>query len=104
MQDGLIDSLAVHRNRLFAWESRVPDSIIWLLLLGCNAAIAAIGFAGGIGNHRGLPARIIVTLFLCATVYVVLDLDRSHEGLIHISHSSMLHLQQILDNDPEAQP
>jgi len=104
MQKGLIDSLAVHRNRLFAWESRVPDSIIWLLLLGCNAAIAAIGFAGGLGNHRGLPARIIVTLLLCATVYVVLDLDRPHEGLIHISQSPMLHLQQILDNDPEAQP
>jgi hypothetical protein len=104
MLKGLINSLSIHRNRLFAWESRVPDSVIWLLLLGCIAGITAIGLAGGLGNHRGLPARIIVTLLLCATIYVVLDLDRPHEGLITISQSPMLHLQQIVDRDPEASP
>jgi hypothetical protein len=104
MLKGLIDALAIHRGRMFAWESRVPDSIIWLLLFGCIAGASAIGLAGGLGNHRGLPARIIVTLLLCATIYVVFDLDRPQEGLIYISQSPMLHLQQILDNDPEARP
>jgi Protein of unknown function (DUF4239) len=104
MFKGLIDALSIHRSRVFSWESRVPDSVIWLLLLGCIAGVCAIGLAGGLGNHRGLPARVIVTVLLCATIYVVLDLDRPHEGLIQISQSPMLHLQQILDNDPEAQP
>jgi hypothetical protein len=104
MLKGLIDALSIHRARMFAWESRVPDSIIWLLLFGCIAGVSAIGLAGGLGNHRGLPARIIVTLLLCATIYVILDLDRPREGLIYISQSPMLHLQQILDNDSEAQP
>jgi hypothetical protein len=104
MLKGLITSLSIHRSRLFAWESRVPDSVIWLLLSGCIAGITAIGLAGGLGNHRGFPARIIVTLLLCATIYVVLDLDRPHEGLITISQSPMLHLQSILEGDPEARP
>lgn len=99
---GLVDALAVHRARMFGWESRVPDSVIWLLLLGCVGAMVAIGLSGGLGNHRGLPARIIVTVLLCATIYVVLDLDRPHEGLIHISQSPMLHLQSTLAADPEA--
>ena len=96
MLKGLTASLGIQRQRTFAWESRVPDSVIWLLLLGCIAGITAIGLAGGLGNHRGLPARIIVTLLLCATICVVLDLDRPHEGLINISQSPMLQLQKIL--------
>jgi hypothetical protein len=102
MFQALIDVMSTHRSRMFAWESRVPDSVIFLLLFGCVAATAAIGLSGGLGNHRGLPARAIVTLLLCATIYVVLDLDRPHEGLINISQQPILHLQQIVDRDPEA--
>jgi hypothetical protein len=104
MLKGLAASLSIHRNRMFAWESRVPDSVIWLLLFGCVAGITAIGLAGGLGNHRGLPARIIVTFLLCATIFVVLDLDRPHEGLISVSQSPILHLQKILDRDTETNP
>lgn len=104
MLKSLTTSLSIHRHRLFAWESRVPDSIIWLLLLGCICGITAIGLAGGLGNHRGLPARIIVTVLLCATIFVVLDLDRPHEGLISVSQSPMLHLEQILQRDTETNP
>lgn len=100
----LIEALSIHRARMFGWESRVPDPVIWLLLLGCTAGMGAIGLAGGLGNHRGLPARVIVTVLVCGTIYVVLDLDRPHEGLIHISQSPMLHLQSTLDADPEAKP
>jgi hypothetical protein len=101
---GLIDVLSIHRARIFGWESHVPESVIWLLLLGCTAGVGAIGLSGGLGNHRGMPARIIVTVLLCATIYVVLDLDRPHQGLITISQSPMLHLQSILEGDPEARP
>jgi hypothetical protein len=104
MFKSLIDVMAFHRSRMFGWESRVPDSVICLLLLGCVAGTAAIGLSGGLGNHRGLPARFIVTVLLCATIYVVLDLDRPHEGLISISQRPILHLQQIVDRDPEAKP
>jgi hypothetical protein len=96
MFKSLTDVMSIQRSRMFAWESRVPDSVIWLLLLGCVAGTAAIGLSGGLGNHRGLPARVIVTVLLGATIYVVLDLDRPHEGMIHISQRPILHLQQIV--------
>lgn len=104
MFTGLINAMSIFRERMFSWESRVPDPVIWLLLLGALIAMGAIGFFGGLGNHRGLPARIAVTLLLCGTIYVVLDLDKPHQGIMRVSQSPMLHLKRILDSDPEAVP
>ncbi|HYJ05171.1 MAG TPA: hypothetical protein VEX43_08555 [Chthoniobacterales bacterium] len=100
--DRLIDAAALRRERHFAWESRVPDSIVWLLLFGALTVITVLGFFGGLGNHRGLPARIAVTLLLCGTIYVTLDLDKPHQGLITVSQSPMLHLEERLNRDTES--
>ena len=104
MFKGLIDAMSIYRERIFSWESRVPDPVIWLLLFGALTAMSAIGFFGGLGNHRGLPARITVTLLLCGTIYVVLDMDKPHQGLVPVSQSPMLHLKQTIDRDAEAKP
>ena len=104
MFKGLVDAMSIYRERIFSWESRVPDPVIWLLLFGALIAMCAIGFFGGLGNHRGLPARIAVTLLLCATIYVVLDLDKPHQGIMPVSQSPMLHLKRTLDKDPETLP
>ena len=100
----LIDAMSIYHERIFSWESRVPDPVIWLLLFGALTAMCAIGFFGGLENHRGLPARILVTLLLCGTIYVVLELDKPHQGIMPVSQSPMLHLKRILDDDPEALP
>ena len=100
----LIDAAAIRRERLYAWENRAPDSIIWLLLFGALTAITVLGFLGGLGSHRGLPARIAVSLMLCGTIYVTLDLDKPHQGLIKVSQSPMLNLEEKLNRDPEAKP
>ena len=104
MIQGLIDASSIQRERFLAFESRVPDPVIWLLLWGALVAMGAIGLAGGLGNHRGMPARIIVSALLCATIYVVLDLDKPHQGLIRISQTPILDLQRTVDRDPETQP
>jgi len=104
MLKSLVDAASIQRERLLALESRVPDPVIWLLLWGSLVAMSAIGLAGGLGNHRGLPARIIVSVLICGTIEVVLDLDKPHQGLIQVSQTPILRLQQVLDRDPEAKP
>jgi hypothetical protein len=101
MLKGLVDASSIQRERLLAFESRVPDPVIWLLLWGALVAMSAIGLSGGLGNHRGLPARIIVSILLCGTIYVVLDLDKPHQGLIQVSQTPILRLLQVLERDPE---
>jgi hypothetical protein len=100
----LIEVASIYRERIFAWEGRVPDPVTWLLLLGAVLAVGVIGLYGGLANHRGLPPRIAVTLLLCGTIYVVLDLDRPHQGIMPVSQSPILHLAGIMDRDPETSP
>ena len=104
MLKGLVDAASIQRERLLAFESRVPDPVIWLLLWGALVAIGAVGLAGGLGNHRGLPARIIVSTLICGTIYVVLDLDKPHQGLIQVSQTPILGLQQVMNRDPQSKP
>ena len=35
----LMDAMSIHRERIFAWESRVPDLVVWLLLFGAVTAV-----------------------------------------------------------------
>ncbi|MEO8439665.1 MAG: hypothetical protein ABI540_05525 [Spartobacteria bacterium] len=97
----LIAVLEVQHERLFAAESHVPDPVILLLMLGAAMATGAIGLFGGMGNHRGIPARAILAVLLGATIYVLLDLDRPHEGFIDVSQSPILDLKVALARDPE---
>ena len=97
----LIEVASIYRERIFSWEGRVPDPVTWLLLFGAVLAVAVIGLYGGLANHRGLPPRIAVTLLLCGTIYVVLDLDKPHQGIMRVSQSPVLHLAGIMDRDPE---
>jgi hypothetical protein len=55
MMERLIDAAAIRRERIFSWESRVPDPIVWLLIFGALTVITVLGFLGGLGNHRGCP-------------------------------------------------
>ena len=100
----LIEVSSIYRERIFSWEGRVPDPVIWLLLFGAVIAVAVIGLYGGLANHRGLPPRIAVTLLLCGTIYVVLDLDKPHQGIMPVSQSPMLHLAGMMDRDAETSP
>lgn len=100
----LIEVTSIYRERIFSWEGRVPDPVIWLLLFGAVTAIAVIGLYGGLANHRGLASRIAVTLLLCGTIYVVLDLDKPHQGIMPVSQSPVLHLVRTLDRDQETKP
>jgi hypothetical protein len=102
MLKGLLDEQSIQAERLVAYESRVPDPVIWLLLCGALVAIGAIGLAGGFGNHRGLPARVFFAVMICGTIDVVLDLDKPRQGFIQVSQTPILRLQQVIDRDLES--
>lgn len=98
----LSDALAVHQKRINAYEGRVPDIILFLLLGATVMISVAVGYSGGLGRHRGLLASILFTLLVGATVYTILDLDQPRRGLMQIEQTPLLRVQQYLDQDAQA--
>ncbi len=99
-----LDVLVSQARRLSALSNRVPDSIIWMLLGAATMGMIAIGYSAGLGNHRGMPARILLSVLVCGTIYVVIDLDRPHNASSGPwTRAPIIHLQQVIDQDPETQ-
>ena len=98
----LIEASSVHSRRVQAYLSRVPDLIIWLLLGTAVTCLGAVGFSGGLNKHRGMLARILFSLIVCGTIFVVLEMDRPERGIMRADQSPMIRLKQVLDRDPEA--
>lgn len=103
--DGLLSSLAealaVQRRRVFAFQSRVPGPITGLLFGAALTAAVSVGFSGGLGRHRGQPARILLTLLVSGTIYVILDLDRPQSGLIRVDQTPLLQVKEMLARDAD---
>ena len=98
----LIEASTVHSKRVQAYVSRVPYPVIWLLLGTAVTSLGAVGYSGGLGKHRGMLARILFSLVVCGTVFVVLEMDRPARGVLRVDQGPMIQLKLLVDRDPEA--
>ena len=102
MMGSLNEEWSLHRQRVHAFENRVPEAVIVLLFCGAVLALAAVGFAGGIANHRGTIGKWLLAVLLGGTIFIILDLDQPRRGVFQISQEPIIHLKQLLDRHPEA--
>jgi len=80
MIPALNDMIDITQSRLAEAEAKIPDSILYLLFLLCCCS----GFLLGYENKVKLDwiVLIFLALTLSATIFTILDLDRSRQGLI----------------------
>ena len=95
----LIDAQSLLWRRVEAFQSRVPDSLIVLLLSAAVAAAGVVGYSGGLGQHRGTVQSVLLTLFISGTFYVILDLDRPLEGIVAVDQTLISRLKEFLDQE-----
>jgi len=93
---------SVNRHRFYAHLERVPESIIWLLLGATAIVMGTVGLSGGMGQYRGLTARLLLALLLSGTIYVILDMDQPQLGYTQVDQSPLLQLRNVINHDPEA--
>jgi hypothetical protein len=104
MTEALNDEWSVHRRRVHAFEDRVPDGVVFLLFVGTILALATVGFAGGIANHRMMVGKWLLVILIGATIFVVLDLDRPRRGIFRISQEPIVHVKELLNREDHLSP
>jgi membrane protein YdbS with pleckstrin-like domain len=73
-----------------------------ILLVGVAAiALGFIGWSFGAAERRSAVAMGMITLLVTVVLFVIVDLNRPHRGLIRVGDESILRLQQSIES---AQP
>ncbi len=100
----LSNAQSLHRQRIYAYGSRVPAVIIELLFGAAVIALLVVGYSGGLTQHRGILLKIMITLVVCGTVFTILDLDTPRRGLIQVEQTPMLWVEEMMEHVPEPSP
>ena len=104
--ESLNETIDLHATRLqAALRSRLP-SIVWAVLF----AVAALSFAM-MGYHAGLigtnrtPATLVLALAFAIVIWLVVDLERPHRGMLRVSQQPMVDLRNSMAApEPASQP
>jgi hypothetical protein len=83
----MFDSALAQR---FAFDSRVPPTLSWMLLCGALLAIGAMGYQFGlIGARHPLLVALLLVMWTGALV-LILDLNRPRLGLIRVDPAPLI--------------
>lgn len=107
LMSSLGDSVAnignLNKSRVVAAiYNRVPDTILFLLLLGSAVSLGIVGYSAGVDGRRSIVSAAILIVALGAVITLVIDLDRPREGFLTVSQQPLLDVQKWIG--PPASP
>jgi hypothetical protein len=70
-------------------NGRVPETVVWFLLLGAGLSAAIVGYNGGLKRRRGVVGAVALIVLLGAALTFVIDLDRPRDGLLRVSQEPL---------------
>ena len=96
----LNELIDIHTTRFVAGVyARVPETILYLLVLGALLAIGSVGYNAGLTRHRSLLSAVLLVLALGAVVTLIVDLDRPREGIIRVNQQALVDLVEQLHGE-----
>jgi hypothetical protein len=87
----LNDVIDVHAKRLHAFtQNRIPWAIWAALYLVATCSFAAMGYHAGVVGKSRSWAVLAVAITFSAVLWLIADLDRPGEGLLHVSQQALI--------------
>ncbi|CAN5393970.1 hypothetical protein BH09BAC3_BH09BAC3_27380 [soil metagenome] len=87
MIPALTDMLSLSTVRLIGELSRVPDSIVWMLLILAMVSAFYLGYSSSSRPSIDWLVSIGFCVIISLIIFITLDLDRPRRGLIQLSTS-----------------
>jgi hypothetical protein len=99
--ESLNEVIDLHTTRFVARiYSRVPPTVVWLLVAGVFLSLGLVGYNAGLHRRRSPIIGIVLVVSLGAVIWLVVDLDRPTEGLIQTNQQPLIDLQEKLEPTP----
>jgi hypothetical protein len=77
-------------SQRFAYESRAPMHIQWLLLIGSLLSVGAIGVQLGLGPQRHLVLSVLLMTMWTGGMLLIIDLNRPRQGNIRVDPAPLV--------------
>ncbi len=100
LSTALIEMFATARTERFAFESRVPANLSWLLVAGCLLAIGAMGYHLGIVGSRQVVLTSLLLVMWAGGMVLIVDLNRPRIGSIRVDPAPMVWVIQAFQSAP----
>jgi hypothetical protein len=93
--ESLNETINLHESRVVAGiYSRVPETVVLLLLGGSALTLGMVGYGAGLTRQRGVISAVVLTFGLTAVLMLVVDLDRPRDGFLQVSQQPLIDVQQ----------
>jgi hypothetical protein len=100
----LNDTFDAALSQRYAFESRVPAHILWLLLGGSVLAVGAVGGQLGLGPQRHLVLSVLLMAMWTGGMLLIVDLNRPRQGQIRVDAAPMIWTLQGFGPPAAAKP
>jgi len=97
----LNEVIDLHTERVVVGlQIRIPPMVLLTIYVIGLAAMFLVGVQSGYADTRNLVALVMLVLVLSAVLYLIVDLDRSQEGLLQVSQQALVDLRSSLPTYP----
>jgi len=96
--NNMIDS---HTSRITSLRNRVPDTVVLLQVVGSSVAIGVLAMYLALLG-RGLITSVVAAVVVVLILFISLDLDRPHRGLITVPDTALVSARAAMDEPPAA--
>ena len=92
----MIDS---HTDRVTSLRNRVPSTVVVLQVLGSATAIGVLALYLALLG-RGLLTSLVAATVVILILFISLDLDRPHRGVITVPDAPLVATRDSMDQPP----
>ena len=96
--ESINELIELHTTRASAGFSRVPETVILVLMIGAVLTMGVVGYSAGLTTRRGTLSAVVLIVSLGTVLTLVIDLDRPRDGFLQVSQQLLIDLHDELGN------
>ena len=98
--ESINELIELHTTRVAAGVSRVPETVILVLMFGAVLTLGVMGYSAGLTARRGTLSAVVLMVALGTVLTLVIDLDRPRDGFLQVSQQPLIDVHEELGDPP----